>query len=553
MSILQSAYSPGVTEDNLKEEIIGLFAPSDETVLAEKDVDARISAVILAFLRAQKVSSDMDNAELTSCFRNSEIPGWPSGVDPYLDFLIGDVVTHSVHMSSPRCMGNMVCTPPYFVRPLTKLMLAMNQNLVKEEASKALAPYERQALAMMHRLVFGFSDDFYGQHIQDRESTLGILLSGGTLANLTALWSARNASLGPSEGFEGIEKEGWQAALHHHGFKGAVIIGSKLMHYSVDKAADLLGIGSRNVINLPVDEKNRVQLRALSKALLECRARNQHVIAVVGLAGGTDFGSVDPLAEMAELAAEYQTCFHVDAAWGGPLLFSDRHRAKLAGIELADSVTIDGHKQMFLPIGMGVLILRDPRRANAIQKQAPYTIRADSSDLGKRALEGSRAGTALLLHAALQIIGKRGYEFLIDEAIRKARYMADAIRARANFELLAEPETNIVVYRYLPGGWVQKAARGELTDSDNRVIDLINKRLQDAQWRAGNTFVARTTVELISRNRQVTLIALRAVVGNPLTTEDDIDEVLADQMRIAEGWNISDGDVAEALSAPTSD
>src|SRR5262249_37385293 len=159
-----------------------------------------------------------------------------------------------------------------------------------------------------------------------------------------------------------------------------------------------------------------------------------HVIAVVGVAGSTDAGAIDPLNEIADVAEEANAHFHADAAWGGPLLFSDEYRPRLAGIERADSVTIDGHKQLYAPLGIGLVLFRKPQFAKVIEKHAHYLSRPGSADLGLRSLEGSRPGTALYLHAALNVIGRQGYAALVNDSIRKVRLMADTICGRPEFE-----------------------------------------------------------------------------------------------------------------------
>src|SRR5690606_17196367 len=133
--------------------------------------------------------------------------------------------------------------------------------------------------------------------------------------------------------------------------------------------------------------------------------------------GTTETGSVDPLHALADLAREYGTHFHVDAAWGAPTLFSSRHRHLLAGIERADSVTLDGHKQLYVPVGAGMLVFKDVKALSAVEHHANYVLRRGSRDIGKHTLEGTRAGMAMLVHSALRIIGRQGYELLIDQGI----------------------------------------------------------------------------------------------------------------------------------------
>ncbi|MBD2298126.1 pyridoxal-dependent aspartate 1-decarboxylase PanP [Nostoc sp. FACHB-190] len=521
-----------IVQTDIGEYVKQIFAPNHGKYL-ENQLDEIVDDLSTDFLMAEDANTNAEIDWIISKFGNSQIPVEPTDFDSYFQSLNENVVAHSIHTSAPQFIGHMTSALPSFVRPLAKLMTAMNQNAVKIETAKALSFCEREALAMMHRQIYHLSDNFYNQHIQNNQSTLGILVSGGTTANITALWCARNKSLGATHDFLGIEKEGLTAALNYYGYEGAVVIGSELMHFSFDKAADLMGISTKNLIRVPVDANNRVNIPALRQAVAECRAKNLHIIAIVGIAGTTDSGSVDSLTEIAAIAQENHVHFHVDAAWGGPVIFSRKYQHKLAGIAQADSVTIDGHKQLYLPMGIGMVFFRDPYLASAIEKQASYTMRKGSFDLGKRALEGSRPGMALFLHAGLQLIGLNGYEFLIDEGIRKTQYMAARIDELPEFELLAQPDTNLLIYRYIPEQFRDVVSNKKLTASDNQIINDFNERLQKKQRQIGRTFISRTTKTTISLDKEIPVIAMRAVIANPLTTEGDIDAVLDDQIQIA--------------------
>ncbi|MDZ7965825.1 MAG: aminotransferase class V-fold PLP-dependent enzyme [Nostoc sp. DedSLP03] len=520
-------------QNSIQENVMKLFENSTDSVKAEREMDEHINAIVKNFLRTINSSSDIEISELIENFTNSKFPSKTVNNKTYVNKLYEQVVTHSIHTSSPRFIGHMNAALPYFVRPIAKLMTAMNQNLVKTETAKALTPYQRQVLAKIHRLIYDFPEEFYSQHIQNPQSTLGIIVSGGTIANITALWCARNASLGPKDGFTGVTNEGLAAALNCYGYNGAVVIGSSLIHYSFEKAADLLGIGAHGLIKVPANHKNQIDLQALRQTIRKCRAQNQHIIAIIGVAGTTDSGGVDSLSDIAHISQEANVHFHVDAAWGGPVIFSQKHRHKLAGLEKADSVTIDGHKQMYLPMGIGMLFLRDPKKAEVIEKQAPYAVRKKSVDLGKRALEGSCPSTVLLLDAGLNLIGVKGYEFLINEGIRKTQYLANCISAMPEFELLAEPDLNILIYRYIPDSLKENATKGKLTKIENEFLNRFNHQLQKDQRHAGRTFVSRTTTNTTRYGQDIPLVALRSVIANPLTTEDDIDAVLNDQIKIA--------------------
>ncbi|HEV2707388.1 MAG TPA: pyridoxal-dependent decarboxylase [Pyrinomonadaceae bacterium] len=522
-----------MVKDSAKEELRELFSHSPVLTPLQKEVQSRVLGGLNELLCTKTVKAPTCDESLKAKFRLNGGNGQSVPTLSYIEQLLCEVVQNSINMSSPRCMGHMTGPLPSFVRPLGELVVLLNQNMVKTEASRAFTMLERQTIAAIHRLIYNFSEEFYARHVQSEASNLGIMTSGGTLANITALWIARNSLLGATEGFAGVEEAGMADALAHHGHQGAVVLASRLTHYSMKKAVCLLGMGARSLIEIPTDRRNRMDISELRRALAECRARGQLVVAVVAAAGTTDCGSIDPLTEVADIAQEHEIHFHVDAAWGAPLLFSRRHQHALSGIERADSVTVDGHKQMYLPLGSSLLLLRSPQAAHVIEKHAQYILREDSADLGKCSLEGSRGAGALFLHAALHIIGQRGYELLVDENIHKAQTLAGHIRRRPEFELLAEPETNIILYRYVPPALREKRVCGRLSEEDNAQISNLNERLQREQYEAGRTFVSRTTFVNSACYNGTPLTALRAVVHNPLAEEEDLLSVLEDQSRIA--------------------
>ena len=170
----------------------------------------------------------------------------------------------------------------------------------------------------------------------------------------------------------------------------------------------------------------------------------------MGVGGTTETGHVDPLDELADVANELGCWFHVDAAWGGATLFSSRYRDRLKGIERADSVTIDAHKQMYVPMGAGMALFKDPQNANAVRHHAQYILRAGSKDLGATTLEGSRNGMAMMVYSALHIFGRKGYELLIDRSIDKAKDFSHMIDKAGDFELTTTPTLSLLTYRVCP-------------------------------------------------------------------------------------------------------
>ena len=323
--------------------------------------------------------------------------------------------------------------------------------------------------------------------------------------------------------------------MKHLGCEGIAVLASRRGHYSLGKAADLLGIGRDNLVLVETDDDNRIDLALLKETCARLRDENIRPLALVGIAGTTETGNIDPLEAMADIALELGCHFHVDAAWGGPTLFSERHRHLLKGIARADSVTIDAHKQLYVPMGAGMVVFKDPTALTAIEHHAAYILRHGSKDLGSHTLEGSRPGKALLVHAGLSIIGRKGYELLIDMGIERARTFAGMIRRHPDFELTSAPELNILTYRYCPAAVQQALARADAGRSCriNALLDQVNQLVQKIEREAGKTFVSRTRLRVAAYRRKE-LTVFRVVLANPLTTDAILAAVLDEQCAIVQ-------------------
>jgi glutamate decarboxylase len=440
-------------------------------------------------------------------------------------------------VASPYFVGHMTSAIPFFMVHLQTIVSALNQNLVKLETSKVFSIHERQVLAKLHRRIFRRSAAFYRHHIQNPASTLGSFVEDGTLANLTALWVARNRCFPPTKDFDGIESEGLAAALAAHNTRRAVVLVSRMGHYSLRKAGGVLGIGNRNVLAIDTDDAYRIDISALEGVIQELTGAGSdtRVIAVIGIAGTTETGSVDDLIAIGGICRRHGIHFHVDAAWGGPTLMSGRYAGLLEGIQTADSVTIDGHKQFYMPMGCGMVYFRDPQAMDAVAYHAAYVNRPGSVDLGIKSLVGSRAANSLILGGALDVMGAGGYAVLIDHGIETARTFAEAIRTRPIFELITPPVLNIITYRICPPEW-----RRRLSCADRRTrrrltneLNHINTAVQRLQREAGRSFVSRTT--LVPPDGLESVV-MRAVIMNPMTDAKILGAILDEQASIFENW-----------------
>jgi len=498
-------------------------------------IEQQISQNLMGFLGEHIVATEKPLTDIEQNFSQAKIPELPSFVSDHMHHLLDKLVSQSVHTSSPSFIGHMTSALPYFILPLSKLMVGLNQNLVKVETSKAFTPLERQVLGMMHNLVYQKEDKFYQQWMHRAEHSLGAFCSGGTIANLTALWVARNNLLKPEKNFKGVAREGLYSALTHYGYNGLAILVSKRGHYSLKKSADVLGIGQDNVIAIDTDEFNKINCEKLAQKCEELSDQNIKILSIVGVAGTTETGNVDPLNKMAEIAAQYQCHFHVDAAWGGATLLSNRYRSLLAGIEKADSVTIDAHKQMYVPMGAGVVLFKDPTSVNAIEHHAEYILRKGAKDLGSHTLEGSRSGMAMLVYSSLHIISRQGYEMLINDSIEKAQYFATLINQHSNFELISAPELCLLTYRYVPQAVQQYLLQADTQTQQktNAILDKLTQFIQKRQRENGKSFVSRTRIE-VSRYGGDKVSVFRVVLANPLTQKNILTDILSEQQILAQ-------------------
>ncbi|MFH0228699.1 pyridoxal-dependent aspartate 1-decarboxylase PanP [Vibrio diabolicus] len=522
------------TADVSFESLLKIFTVPEGPDSTLTKIDESLSRNLNQFLREHIVAEEKPLREIEKDFSSAQIPEQPEFVSDHTEHLLDTLVSHSVHTSSPSFIGHMTSALPYFLMPLSKIMIALNQNLVKIETSKAFTPLERQVLGMLHRLIYGQSDTFYDQWMHSANHSLGAFCSGGTIANITALWVARNKALRANGSFKGVEKEGLFKAMKHYGYDGLAVLVSERGHYSLKKAADVLGLGQEGLVAVKTDANNRIIVDDLKAKIVELEKQNIKPIAVIGVAGTTETGNVDPLPEIAEVCQAHGCHFHVDAAWGGATLMSNHHRHLLNGVEMADSVTIDAHKQLYIPMGAGMVLFKDPDAMKSIEHHAQYILRKGSKDLGSHTLEGSRSGMAMLVYAAMHIISRPGYELLIDQSIEKARYFADLIKQQDDFELVSEPELCLLTYRYLPPFMREALAKAEGSQKEqlNELINELTQFIQKRQRETGKSFVSRTRLNPDQWQRMNTIV-FRVVLANPLTTKEILSSVLDEQREIA--------------------
>jgi putative pyridoxal-dependent aspartate 1-decarboxylase len=462
-------------------------------------------------------------------FEDASIPQDPISVDRYMRWLDKEVLPFLVNVSSEKFIGHMTSALPTFMAQLSALIARLNQNMVKVETSKSLTLLERQLLAALHKEFF--QDEDYAERIQNPDHIFGLVVSGGSSANITALCNARNRAL-MKLGFQKsqISECGAFELLKERGYEGFAIIASGLAHYSIRKAASILGIGERNLLLIKRDANQKADLNDLRAKIQFSRDRRLLVIAVIGIAGATETGTIDPIARMAKVCAEHDLHFHVDAAWGGAMMFSEKYKALLQGIQQADTITLCPHKQLYVPQGISLCLFKDSTALHASSVQAVYQGRRGSFDFGQYTIEGSRPAIFLALHAMFHVVSKRGIGALVEQGVEKVQHLAQMISRSDAFELVGSPEINILNYRYIPRHLRHKR---RFSSAENREISEAVVRIQERQFLQGRTFVSKTDIVNEAYCKEA-ITVFRVVIANPLTSSRDLRDNLAEQLEIAE-------------------
>jgi aromatic-L-amino-acid/L-tryptophan decarboxylase len=289
--------------------------------------------------------------------------------------------------------------------------------------------------------VLSWLADFIGYGHDATAGPPGVFTSGGTMANLAALKLARDTILGREAQDEGLAASAARPTVYV----------SAENHYSIPRALDILGLGRTALRTIPTDRSGRVRVPTLRSAIVGDIEDGRIPICVIGLAVASGTGAVDPLDELADIATEYGIWYHVDGAAGGVFADLPPTRPEFKGLERADSVTLDPHKWLFLPYGIGCLLVRDcAELAKSFRGGAHYWQAGDDLDMVFMGPEGSRPWKSLGLWLTMRQLGKRGYAQLLLHNLEVAQYLADQVRSRPGYELLQEPVSPVCCFRALP-------------------------------------------------------------------------------------------------------
>lgn len=349
------------------------------------------------------------------------------------------------------------------------LTAALNQNLTGYEGAPGATMVERTIVGWMCRLA-GLPS-----------GSDGLVVSGGSLANMSAIAVAIYHSLGPAARERGIQ-----------GSARLVILAARSAHFSIERAAVMLGLGKEGVEYVDLDNDRRLDARALESRLEEISGDPQRkVCCVIATAGTTAMGVVDPLSRVAEICRRYGTWLHVDAAYGGAALLSDGLRDRLKGIEQADSIAIDLHKWCYLAFDGSMLLYRRPELARELYAfEADYARHGHGQEPEEHKFfdlspEVSRRSRALPTYLAWRHYGLDRLGRNIQHNADCARYLANLIEAAADMQLVGQPELSICCFRHVPPS---------LQGQDEK-IDMLNTRIVELLAEEGNFLLSPTFVD----------------------------------------------------------
>jgi glutamate/tyrosine decarboxylase-like PLP-dependent enzyme len=466
-----------------------MLDPSADEIRVWGDSAIELMADYLGDLRDRRVYRQMSSREIRDQL-DATLPTKGIDFDALLKIFRETIIPFSRQNAHPRMFGY-VQSPGTPLAAFADLLASiLNANLTVWRSAPAPVEMERLTIDWI-RQILGFNAE-----------AGGLFVSGGSMANLAAIAAAR------------------QAKDHSSGLLR--IYASTETHFSIAKAAALLGIGRENVRHVPVDDHFRIRVDDLVAKITADLEGGHLPFCVVANAGTVNTGAVDPLTEIREIADRFKLWMHVDGSYGAFAVLAESARKLFAGIEGTDSVALDPHKWLYLPVDVGCVIYRDPEIARAaFAHEAEYT-----RIIGEEAEEAfafwdygpelSRRFRALKVWMLLKGVGLDSLSQAIESNLACARYFESMVRASDDFEMVAPVELSIFCFRHVPA---------ELRRESPEAIDAFNERLLIALQRDGSSYLSNAT--LGGR------FALRGCVLNYRTTFRDMEILLDDLRRVA--------------------
>ncbi|PKX84030.1 2,4-diaminobutyrate decarboxylase [Pectobacterium peruviense] len=483
-----------VETEAVETKINPILASSAQSIEAYQEAITQSSQAVMQWLQQPEMYQGKTVAELRERITldfNPQGLGNQAAIERAIEYFLKDSL--SVH--HPQCVAHLHCPSLVVSQAAEVLINATNQSMDSWDQSPSATIIEMKLIEWLRTQVGYQSGD------------AGVFTSGGTQSNLMGLMLARDAFFARQG--HSIQQDGLVGNL-----KKIKVFCSENAHFSVQKNMALLGLGYQCVTLVKTDRFARMDLNDLAEKVALAKANGEQILAIVATAGTTDAGAIDPLRAIATLAAEHQIWVHVDAAWGGALLLSEKYRDYLDGIELVDSITLDFHKQFFQTISCGAFLLKEARHYELMRYQAAYlNSEFDEAqgvpNLVSKSLQTTRRFDALKLWMGLEALGQQQYAAIIDHGVTLAQQVALYVDEHASLELVMQPQLASVLFRYRPQ---------PLATADNATIALLNQRIGDALLESGRANVGVTEFNGVT--------CLKLTLLNPTVSLDDVKVLL---------------------------
>ena len=340
----------------------------------------------------------------------------------------------------------------------------------------------------------------------DESNADGVFTSGGSQSNQTALLLARdwycNKHLNYDVKKYGLDEKTSKLRMYT----------SEISHFSMEKSCHIMGLGYKSVVKVPVDKKKKMDINAL-RSLIDADLKAGNIpFLIVATVGTTDFGSIDPLEELSQLAHEHNMWLHADAAYGSGVIMSDKYRDRVSGLKLCDSITVDFHKMFLMPISCSAVLLKDGSTFDALTIHADYLNREEDEEDGytnlvDKSMQTTRRFDALKVWMSFQTRGRDGWSKIINTSMDNAAYFYSRLITDENFAVITEPEISSVVFRY----------KGCDNSLSGEALDEINKKVRRTLIHEHGTIIGQT----VSDGR----VCLKFTLLNPRITHKKLDEL----------------------------
>lgn len=471
-----------------------IFITNDKASLdVFKDTIEKTSKAIIEAYNNDKAYTGPQPFDLKKAVKGSILPDNGLGFDKALENTKRVVLPNFVRTSSTNYMAHLHSATLIETIAAELIISTFNQSMDSWDQSPVATEIEVEVVRQLCKL-YGYD-----------EGSDGIFTSGGSQSNTNGIFLARDWFC--------KEKLNWDVKKFGlpENYRKFRMYASEISHFSMEKSTHMLGLGYDAVVKVPVDERQKMDVDALEKLIEKDIADGNIPFCVVATVGTTDYGSIDPIEKIADLAEKYDIWFHCDAAYGSGAIMSDKYRSRIAGLNRADSITVDFHKMFMMPISASCSLIKDAKDFEPFELHADYLNREEDEEDGytnlvSKSMQTTRRFDALKVWLSFQCRGKDGWNSLIDTCIENAKYVYDTLEKREGFARTCEPELSSIVFRLYDKN---------LTDEQN---DEVNKKVRRALIHKEGVVIGQT----VFGGR----VHLKFTLINPLTTHEKLDQLL---------------------------